>query len=220
MQRKGNSREPFCVMSAVVLRAVTVLSFGLALQACTLLPNYNQDPNSRTFPEFDAGPSDRASSDQLKSLHEASLKALPNSSCSSVYRFLWFRTFHNWISIRVEHHKDSTTKVYAKELDRRGAVEPKPPLEDLELDWSAEQYARFMRKIDSMKFWDSPSVITITQRQLATDGASWILEGVDQQRCHFIARGPATIDRNPALKELGIFLLTETKLLPPKEQIY
>ena len=220
IQRKSNSLRPFGVTSDVFPRTVTILAFGLALQSCCPLSNYDPDPAKRTYFDFAMGPDNGDFTNQLKSLGEPSLSVLPNSSCASVYRFLWIRTFHNPISIRVEHHKDNTTKVYAKELGKTGPGQPKTLIKDRDLDWSATQYASFISKVDKMDFWNSPSVLIITERELCADGASWTLEGVDQNRCHFIKRGPATIDKNPALKEVGLFLLRDTKLLPPKEQIY
>jgi hypothetical protein len=182
--------------------------------------NYNLDRDNSSFPEFDAGPSDGGYADRLKSLQEGSLRALPNASCLNVYRFLWFRSFHNWISIKVEHHKDGTTTVYAKEFDRRTNAGPNPLLER-KFDWSTEEYASFINKIDSLKFWDSQSILTITERELSTDGAAWMLEGVDEHRYHFVVRrGADSSDTKPVVKEVGLFLLEKTKLLPPKGQMY
>ncbi|MBS1999608.1 MAG: hypothetical protein JSS86_24955 [Cyanobacteria bacterium SZAS LIN-2] len=209
---RRSSLPGFCFIASVIF------SLGVTLQACSSVPD--NDPDSRVVSEFSMHTNQVEFTKVLTSLREQPLQSLPDSSRSSVYRFVWLRTFHNWISIRVEHNQDGTTRVYAKELDRRGNAQIKPLLVDRELEWSDEQYNRFVDKVQVMQFWTTPSVLTITIRDLYTDGAQWILEGAERGRFHFVERGPATLPRNHALKELGLFLLKETNTLPSENQIY
>ncbi len=192
------------------------LPFIILLQSCTFSTISRKFDENRPIPEFD---SNLEFSHELDKLQENSLKTLPNPYCLAVYRFLWLRTFHNWISIRVEHHKDGNTKVFAKEFERREAAVPQSLLKNLSIKWPPAKYQIFARKIKAMGFWDSPSVETIKLGEVSIDGAAWILEGVEQSRYHVIARGTVTIKRS-ALKQLGLYLLKETDLLPPKEQSY
>jgi hypothetical protein len=213
--KKSSLRSPHTITHLPAKASISLVVIAL-LQSCTFSPTFEQNfDENKPLPEFGRNID---FSHELEKLQENSLKALPNKDCSAVYRFLWLRAFHNWISIRVEHHKDGTTKVYAKEFGRKESA-PESLLKDLSFDWSPAKYQTFARQIEEMGFWNSPSTEAIKSRELSTDGAAWILEGVDQNRYHVIARGTATIKRS-GLRHLGLYLLKETNLLPPKEQTY
>lgn len=213
-QRSLGSLKP---ITGFIVKGSIYMAFAILLQSCTFSPTSDQKfDEDRPLPEFG---SKFEFSHALDRLQENSLKNLPNTACTAVYRFLWLRTFHNWISIRVEHHRDGTTKVFAKELDGRETAVPYSLQKNLSINWPPDKYQSFAKQIEATGFWDSPSIETIKFREMSTDGAVWILEGLEQSRYHFIARGTVTIKRSP-LKQLGLYLLKETDLLPPKEQTY
>jgi hypothetical protein len=75
------------------------------------------------------------------------------------------------------------------------------------------QYEQFSSKVQSLRFWESPSVLKIQKRDLTADGARLIFEGVEARNSHFVYRGSATIEKSP-FQGLGKFLLSQVGFLP------
>jgi len=149
----------------------------------------------------------------LEAMNELPLAALENEDES--YRFLWLRTFHHPITIRVWRTGDMHFMV-VKRLNGRGSYDPgtfdlywKRPLSDN--DWDA-----FMMHLERSEFWlmrkENPGM-------MAMDGAQWIMEGYREGRYHVVDRqSPAP----SAYADACLYLLRRSGLLAeiPENEVY
>ncbi|MDD4821653.1 MAG: hypothetical protein PHI48_03740 [Bacteroidales bacterium] len=110
--------------------------------------------------------------------------ALNDSSTTKVYRFTWLRSFDHPVAIRLENKKDRIT-LYWKVCDGTGGYEPGKLVTDKKKDLSIKEWALFQQKIDSIQFWNAP---TIDNSRFGTDGARWILEGKESGKYHMVDR--------------------------------
>src|SRR5260370_25638559 len=63
-------------------------------------------------------------SEQLRALKEPSLWELSKSPKTQTYRFLWLRSFHRPISVRLDIHEDGTGLLTTKATNGRGGYKP------------------------------------------------------------------------------------------------
>ena len=118
----------------------------------------------------------------LKAMHEKSLLDVAGENIE-VYRFLWLRTFHHPIFVRIER-RQSEVKLFTKELDGAGGYEPGRILRIDERTLTEAEWCEFLRLLDKADYWKMP-----TQNEvLGCDGAEWILEGLKENRYHAVDR--------------------------------
>jgi hypothetical protein len=150
---------------------------------------------------------------ELTSLHEPSLWELSKTSSKEVYRFLWLRTFHRHVAVRLTVLGDGTGSLAVKVAERKGFW-PGKLLEDRTVPLSKEHVRWFLDGIDKANYW-----------QLATeadargcDGAEWILEGVKNRKYHIVIRWSP---EDGPIRTLGSMLLFEmAHLKVPHHEIY
>lgn len=123
------------------------------------------------------------------------------------FRFIWLRTFHHPICVRLEHNDDGRTMLYGKELNGAGGYKPGKLIVDSAQEISDEEYKKLRAKIDSLQFYQLPTEL---KDDLGADGAQWIFESNDKGRYHVIDRWCAQGE----IQNLGIALLSAAKLLP------
>ncbi len=101
------------------------------------------------------------------------------------YRFLWLRTFHEPIAVRLQKLNEEIT-LAVKVLDGKGGYYPGrlKISEQKAMDVSAWQ--EFKNRLVRAGFW---KMGWQDNRKIILDGASWILEGRDGDRYHFVERG-------------------------------
>ena len=101
-----------------------------------------------------------------------------------IYRFLWLRTFHNPVSIRIEKQNDKYTLTW-KLCDGAGGYEPGQMTINETKTIDKETWDKFYSYLEAADFWN---LNTIEVDILGTDGSQWILEGVNNERYHVVDR--------------------------------
>ena len=169
------------------LRFVTIyflsLTMSLACRATATQTKY--------FPPHAFSPDQRLNefvvgwySRQLEALQEPSLLQQPTESTQS-YRFLWLRTFHHPVVVRVNIHKDGTGDLITKMGSGAGGYGPgtltlnrTAPLDKARVD-------AFLELVVREDFWKEP---TSPNQQTGTDGSEWVIEGTRPGQYHVIDR--------------------------------
>lgn len=118
----------------------------------------------------------------LKAMDEKSLLDATDEN-TEVYRFLWLRTFHHPIFVRVESNQNKI-RLFTKELDGAGGYEPGKVLRSNEIALKQEDFCKFLDLLEKTNFWKMKT----NNEVLGNDGAEWILEGVKKGRYHVVDR--------------------------------
>lgn len=135
---------------------------------------------------------------ELVEMREESLLKSTNEN-AEIYRFLWLRTFHHPISVRIEKN-NGEVKLFTKELDGEGGYDPGKLIRNKELKISDGNFCKFLNLIDNAGFWQMPTENDL----IGNDGANWVLEGVRDNRYHIVDRWSP---RDGNFREACIFLL-------------
>ena len=125
----------------------------------------------------------------LTAMREKSLLDADGSD-TEIYRFLWLRSFHHPISVRVER-QDNDIYLYTTELTGAGGYEPGQIFRSQVIRLDQAKWCDLLRLIDEAKFWNEPS----NKEKALQDGAQWILEGVKEHRYHLVDRQSPRVGR-------------------------
>ena|ERR1035437_7184460 len=198
--------------TARFLTAVLVLTFlgTTAFSQVVYFPKRTLD----TRPDLDKLLTDWYSA-QLKALEEPSLFELAKTPTAQSYRFLWLRSFHHPIAVRLDIKADGTGILTTKVTSGAGGYEPGTLIENTTKPLTTHQTQAFLAKIQQTNFWLLP---TATNDQKGTDGSQWMIEGVNSGKYHFVKRwSPET----GPIRELGISLAIELAGMNiPKDEFY
>ena len=138
------------------------------------------------------------SSEYLKSFGEKSFLDISEEK-TEVYRFLWLRSFHHPIFVRIEK-RDNLIQLFSKELDgRANAYNPGKVLRKEHKILTEQQWCNFSSLLEKSEYWKMPADYT-----MGRDGANWILEGVKDGRYHVVNRWSP---ENDEYREACIYLL-------------
>src|SRR2546426_5623559 len=120
----------------------------------------------------DTGLADRESwyGKHLGAMQEPALCAKPGVE---VYRFLWLRTFHNPIAVRIQR-LDDHYRLIGKQLSGAGGYEAGKLVRDTTIELSAQQVAQVKDLIDQSDYWSMGA-----DSSFGEDGSQWILVAVD-----------------------------------------
>jgi hypothetical protein len=133
-----------------------------------------------------------------------------------VYRFIWLRTFHRPISIRVEAHDNGYTLV-AKELDGRGGYEPGMVCKNISRPITCEARSNFLSLLNKAHYWELSNGSDV----LVLDGAFWILEGYHNSEYHVVNRWcPAAKGPNAAFREACLYLVALSGIEIASSEVY
>jgi hypothetical protein len=143
-------------------------------------------------------------SEQLTVLDEPSLlfEAKQDSTAQS-YRFLWLRSFHRPIAVRVLIHSDGSGMLITKMLDGSRAHKSGKLVINKTESLSPDRVKNLREEIDRLGFW------TLQVRDPNTagrDGAQWVIEGIDRGTYHLIDR--RSPEKGP-VRELGLYFIRE-----------
>lgn len=119
----------------------------------------------------------------LKAMGEPSLFQEQTNKTSEQYRFLWLRTFHKPIAVRVWKN-DSEIKLRVVRLNGAGGYKPGHIERDESFTLTADQWDGFLKLLNKATFWDLPSA----ENYLGLDGARWILEAQTNGKYHMVDR--------------------------------
>jgi hypothetical protein len=104
---------------------------------------------------------------QLKALDEPSLLDAAKDPSLQAYRFIWLRTFHHPVAVRIEVMADGTAKLTAKVASGAGGYDPGKLVENSSRLLTQAQTDKFLRKVDRTEFWKLPGydhVVGVTAR--------------------------------------------------------
>jgi hypothetical protein len=158
-------------------------------------------------------------SEYLKSMKEPSL-IVPEFGQKCVIRFLWLRTFHCPIAVRIEKQGDSIL-LHATELTGKGGYEPGKIKNIVKKDISKNDYEKISQLLIDTDFWKLPTIISaINQDGTVTvnaDGARWILEVRESEKYHVVDRWSPESGK---YRELCLYMLELSGLQVDSDDIY
>jgi len=147
----------------------------------------------------------------LKALHEPSLWDLSQQDASAeVYRFLWIRSFHHPIAVRLVVRPGGSGWLHVHVTSGQGGYEPGRTIRD-RMSWMTNGKTQsLVRAFNNADFWNLPATNSGAPGTVGLDGAQWIFEGVQLGKYHVIDRwspGPGDPVRGVGMLalELGRF---------------
>ena len=133
-----------------------------------------------------------------------------------LFRFLWLRSFHPPVIVRIERNSQGYALV-AKVLTGAGGYDPGKIGRTTEHVLSAEDMRKFKEHVRSAWFWQSPTVPP-PSGSAVVDGAQWIVEVVDGEQYHVVDRwSPPERD---AFRELGLYFLRLARIQIESDAVY
>jgi len=155
-------------------------------------------------------------STHLKALNEPSLLQFASKPSLESYRFVWLRTFHHPVVVRLDIRADGVGELTAKVSNGAGGYKPGQIIQNVSRPLTREQTSMFLAQLGKDKFWELPSYENSGRG--GNDGSQWIVEGVKDGKYHVVDRW--TPSEGP-VRELGVTLalgLAELKI--PKDDLY
>ena len=152
-------------------------------------------------------------SKHLRAMSEPSLSCGPNND-EETYRFLWLRTFHHPIAVRIAR-SEKGVQLAAVELSGAGGYEPGSILKQIHKSLSSDQWQTLISAIEAYKYWSQPS----DENSFGADGAQWIIEARRGCTYHVVDRWNGGPDPHHSL---GLLFLELAGLKPvkPDDHIY
>jgi hypothetical protein len=152
---------------------------------------------------------------QLTALDEPSFLSRSKNSSEQSYRFLWLRTFHHPVAVRLELKRDGTSTLTAKIASGAGGYAPGHLVTTTSKSLTKQQTDFYVHKVNADNFWTLPAV---TKEQTGTDGSEWIIEGVNGGKYHLATAWSPT--QGP-IHDLGVALAFDlAELQIPKAEVY
>jgi hypothetical protein len=154
-------------------------------------------------------------SSQLRALQEPSLFQLAKSPSAESYRFLWLRSFHHCVAIRLDPKPDETSVLTTKVADGAGGYRPGTLSENSTRLLTREETQAFISRVDKLGFWKAPNPVN---DQSGTDGSQGIIDGVKGGQYHVVDRWTPG---EGVVRQLGLMLAFDlAKMNIPKDEIY
>jgi len=155
-------------------------------------------------------------SSELEILEEPSLLGIAERHSGEAYRFLWLRSFHHPIAVRLDVRPDGIGVLSSKVATGAAGFPRKSAhlIENVSRPISREQTQAFLRQVKKLDFWALPSC----DEHRGEDGAEWIVEAVKEGKYHVVVRWSP---KEGQIHELGLTLaIGLADLQIPKEDIY
>jgi hypothetical protein len=121
----------------------------------------------------------------LAAMREPSLWRATAEPDRHAYRFLWLRTFHPPIALRLEMDASGSGALTVKMTNGMGGYEPGDLVLDRSVLLSREQTAAFSSALAQARFWELPVRDTT---HIGMDGAEWVIEGIRAGGYHVVTR--------------------------------
>ena len=190
-------------MRTVWLAIVAIMAFSIQVHAQFFPKSSLDDFKAKWY------------SAQLQALQEPSLLALAKHGEAESYRFLWLRTFHHPISVRMDQQADGSWVLVTKVASGAGGYSPGTLTTNTSRKLTAQEAQSFLSKVEAGGFWNAPNPI---DDQTGTDGSQWIIEGVKAGHYHVVDRW---MPKDGPARNLGLFLAFDlARLSIPKDEIY
>jgi hypothetical protein len=100
-----------------------------------------------------------------------------------IYRFTWCRTFDSPLCLRIENN-NGEIRLISKELTGKSGYSIGRIAVDTTVYLTKEKWDVFISLLDSAKFWE----ISNNSYEMGFDGATWLLEGFQNQKYHWASR--------------------------------
>jgi hypothetical protein len=146
-------------------------------------------------------------------MHEPSLSKASKDNSLVAYRFLWLRTFHSPIAIRLTMRIDGTGTLTGKMTNGAGGYNAGNLTWNENHEFTRAQVEKILGLLRNAAFWSAPS----KDGTGGNDGAQWILEGVENGRYHVVDRwSPEKSD----FEQLCLFMIEQSKIRVEAKEIY
>ena len=135
-----------------------------------------------------------------------------DSSQTETYRFVWLRTFHNPIAIRIEKQQEIYLLTW-KLCNGAGGYEPGQLTMAKQKQIDEITWENFKTLLNQIDFWNMDTEV----ETMGLDGSQWILEGKDADKYHVVDRWTP---RGGAYYQCCDFLIGLTDLTFKKKDKY
>jgi hypothetical protein len=149
----------------------------------------------------------------LRSMNEPSLSVASKDAALVAYRFVWLRTFHHPIVVRLTIQADGTGMLNAKETDGQGGYRAGRLFRNDAAEIARSQVSQFLNLLRKAAFWS----LATEETSGGLDGAQWILEGVEKGHYHVVDRWSP---KNGDYRSLCLYLLELSKLKVETNEVY
>jgi len=216
--RYSSMRVP---ITGVVLVSVILLGgWGCATKTPAVRPECpSLDAGDYYFPKGSLDPSRPKIDGFLRDWYSKYLRAMlePSLSCGErpdgfAYRFLWLRSFHHPIAMRIEKNGSSVT-LNAVELDGTGGNAPGGVVKRVRRELSSAEQGEFLAKLGRVDFWK----LGKNEARFGLDGAQWILEGAENGQYRVVERWSP---KPGAYRDVCLLLLEFTGIKIPPLDFY
>jgi hypothetical protein len=152
------------------------------------------------------------------------LKEASEEPGKETYRFLWLRTFHHAVVIRLDVANDGTGSLVAKTAAGAAGfgLRDRKIIENTSRPVSGDEVQSLLTSINGKDFWRSPSYTR--DDQTGTDGSEWVLEGTNDGRYHVVARWTPCDSSRSDKKNICMigraFALDLARLNIPTDEVY
>ena len=150
----------------------------------------------------------------LKALDEPSFWERSKSQKEESHRFLWLRTFHHPVAIRIDIKADGSSQLTEKTTSGAGGYGPGVLTKNTSTALTKARTDHFLSEVKKLAFWQIES----RPRELGCDGAEWIIEGVRDGIHRVVVRWSP---HDGPVRALGLFMLQDLAGLKiPGREIY
>lgn len=205
-----------------ILIAVYGLTVGVVLRAAEVRSTCPTLTDKNYFFPHGLLDSTRADiDDYVRVWYSKSLRVMgePSLSCGDnprveTYRFLWLRTFHHPISIRITR-SESGIALVAIELTGAGGGEPGSIGRRVHKSLTVAQWESLQGVLNHVAFWKVPT--RPPEPGLGLDGAQWIIEGRRAAQYHVVDRWTP---KKGSYRDAGLHFLQLSGLSVPEKELY
>jgi len=154
-------------------------------------------------------------SECLAAFDEPSFWRLSEDSRAECYRFLWLRTFHPAICVRIDITSKGTSELTKKTGTGECGFGGVGRLTLNKTGWlTKNETGKFLAQLDVYKIWDEPAL----EERNGLDGARWIFEGIKGGKYHVVDRWSP--EKGP-VRKIGLAMMTKlAKLKLLYDEVY
>ena len=124
----------------------------------------------------------------LNAMREPSLWEASKTQATQSYRFLWLRSFHHPVSVRLDVGQDGIGILTTKIASGQGGYEPGRVTTNRIQRLGRERTNWLIDRIGELNFWKLPTNPPPDPNEVGVDGAQWIFEGVKDGTYHIVDR--------------------------------
>ncbi len=155
-------------------------------------------------------------SEYLKALREPSLYQESKTQMDESYRFLWLRTFHHPVAVRLIVNRDGTSTITTKVSSGTGGHSAGHLTVTRSAHLTKQSTDSFLKQIETLGFWQ----LAAHEQPLVggPDGAQWVIEGTKHKKYHLAARWSP---KDGAVRTLALALAVDLgRLKIPASELY